>query len=84
MKFNNEVRINRQIKILINDRKKYFTEFYDSWYETSHLEDKFTIVSRWEQYGDLQTFLEYSKAQDTQLTEKHLVYILNNILKGLT
>lgn len=43
---------------------------------------KFTIVTKYEEYGDLNHFLEYIKEQNIQLSDSEVIYFVNRLLKA--
>lgn len=66
----------------MNYSPKYFSKLHDYWHNNEGLYHTFTIVTKYEEYGDLNHFIEYIKENKIQLSETEVIYILHNVLKS--
>lgn len=57
MQYTNEVEVHQYVKSEINSPGKYYSTLYDYWHDTEGIYHRFTIVTKYEQYGDLHHFL---------------------------
>lgn len=59
-----------------------YTKLFDHWHDTEGIYHRFTIVTKYEEFGDLNGFLEFVKEQKIQLTDTEVIYIMNNLFKA--
>jgi hypothetical protein len=61
--------VHQYVQNEINYAEKYYSKLYDYWHDTQGVNHQFTIVTKYEEYGDLNGFLEFVKEEKIQLTD---------------
>jgi serine/threonine protein kinase len=82
MQYNNEVRVHQYVSKSVNYPGKHYSELLDYWHDMEGVYHRFTVVTKYEDFGDLKHFIDFVRQQKIQLTDTEVIYILNNILKS--